>query len=123
MAEDKINDLVKEYAELGKDKNVDVASLMLDALQKQTQNVVSSGTKRWVYLVSIGIPPLGYLLAIWFFFRDEYDAKVVAYVCIALTTLSLVLSIVFFKLILSGSGTSVEQLQQIKPQDVYQLTQ
>ncbi len=123
MAEDKINDLVKEYAELGKDKNVDVASLMLDALQKQTQNVVSSGTKRWVYLVAIGIPPLGYLFAVWFFFRDESDAKIVAYVCIALTTLSLVLSIVFFNLILSGSGTSVEQLQQIKPQDVYQLTQ
>lgn len=123
MPDEKLDEIVKEYAELAKDKNVDVASLMINALQQREQNRINPKTKRWAYLISIGLPPLGYLFALWFFFREESDAKTAAYICVALTTFSLILSIIFFKAILSGSGTSLEEIQRIDPKEVYQLTQ
>lgn len=123
MPDDKLNDIVKEYAELAKDKNIDVASLMINALQQRDENKISPKTKRWAYLISVGIPPAGFLFALWFFFRDESDAKTTAYICAALTTFSLVLSIILFKAILTGSGTSLQEIQQIDPKEVYQLTQ
>ncbi len=123
MSEEKLQNLVEEYANLAKDKKVDATALMINALQQEDATRVSSKTKRWVYLISIGLPPVGYLFTLWFYFREESDAKTLAYVCAGLTTFSLILSIFFFQAVLKSSGTSVEQIQQIKPADVYQLTQ
>lgn len=121
MSEKQLEEIVKEYADLAKDKNVDVSALMINALQQQDQNKLNPKTKRWAYLVSLGLPPLGYLFGFWYFFKDESDAKTTAYICIALTTISIVLSIIFFNVILSSSGTSLQQIQQINPEEVYQL--
>ncbi len=124
MSDKQLEVLATEYAELAKDKNIDAATLMINALQQQDQNRLTPKTRRIAFLISLGVPPVGYLLALYyFFFKEESDAKTTAYWCAALTTISLVGSIVFFNLILSGSGQSVEQIQQIKPSDIYELVQ
>lgn len=123
MSDEKIEEIVKEYSEFAKDKNIDAATLMINALQQQDQNRVNQKAKRWAYLVSIGLPPLGYGCALWYYFKEESDAKSTAYICAGLTTLSLILSYLFLKVFLSSAGTSLEEIQQINPQDIYELTQ
>lgn len=114
----------QDYQNLAKEnKNIDVASLMLNAIQNQNQNVVSSKTKKWAYLISVGLPPFGLLFALKFYFSEEDDAKNVAYMCIVLTIVSVLLFYFLMKVVLSGSGTSLQQIQQIKPSDIQQLTQ
>ncbi len=124
MSDQKLEELATEYAELAKDKNIDAATLMISALQQQDQNRLSAKSRRWAYLASLAVPPVGYLLALYYYFlKDESDAKYTAYWCVALTTISLVLSVIFFNAVLSGAGVSVEQIQQINPSDIYELTE
>ncbi len=124
MSDKKLEELATEYAELAKDKKIDAAALMINAMQQQDQNRLSPKSRRIAFLVSLALPPIGYLIAVYyFFFKDESDAKTIAYWCVGLTTISLVGSIIFFQLLISSSGQSVEQLQQIKPSDIYELTQ
>ncbi len=124
MSDQKLEEIVSEYADLAKDKNIDTASLLINALQQQDQNKLSAKSKRWAYLISLGFPPVGFIFALYYYFgKEETDAKTAAYWCIALTVVSLVLLIVFFNAVLSTSGTSIEQIQQIKPADIYELTQ
>lgn len=124
MSDKQLEELTNEYVDLAKDKNIDVATLMISALQQQDQNKLSAKAKRWSYLVSLGVPPIGYVLALYYYFvKEESDAKTTAYWCAALTTISLVGTIIFFNLVLSGSGVSLDQIQQIKPADIYQLSQ
>src|SRR6185369_1354563 len=112
------------YSELGKQNpKVDVAMLMMNALTNEKQNSVSVKAKRWAYLVSLGLPPFGFLFALKFFWGEEDDAKSVAWTCIVLTIIAVFLFWVGGKLLLSGSGSSLEQIQQIKPKDVQQFYQ
>jgi Na+-driven multidrug efflux pump len=96
---------------------------MMNALATQKQNQVSAKTKKWTYLISIGVPPFGLLFALKYFYSDEEDAKTVAWSCVILTAVSILLFWLLGAAVFSGSGTSVQQLQQIKPTDVYQLGQ
>ena len=115
---------IAEYRALGKENpNVDVNMLMMNALQNQKQNTVSSKAKRWAYLISIGIPPVGLLFAVKYYMGDEDDAKQVAWTCVILTVVSILALWFGTKLLLSGSGTSLEKIQQIKPTDIQQLYQ
>lgn len=122
MSDEKLETIVSEYVELAKDKNVDTAALLMNALQQEEDNKLSLKQKRWGYLVSLGLPPLGLLFALAFYFSDKSDGKQTAYICIGLTVASIVVSIVLFKSLFSGTGASIQQIQQIKPQDVYELT-
>ena len=103
--------------------NVDVGMLMLNALQNEDKNKVSSKMKRWAYLVSLGAPPFGLLFALKLFFSDEDDARDVAWMCVTLTAVSVLLFAVGLKLIMSGSGTSLDQIQKITPQQIQELGQ
>ena len=123
MSDQKLDEIVTEYADLAKDKNIDVAALMMNALKQADENRLSSKTKRWAYLISLGIPPLGLGFALWFCFSDKSDGKSAAIACVLLTVFSIIGSIIFINMFFSGSGTSVEQIQQIKPADIYELTQ
>jgi len=116
---------VKDYQEAAKNNpNVDIGALMLNALQTQDQNKVSSKAKKWAYLISISVPPFGLLFALkYFMFSDEADAQEVAWTCVILTAVCVALFWIGGKLLLSSSGTSMQQIQQIKPSDIYQLTQ
>lgn len=123
MSDQKLDEIVTEYADLAKDKNIDVATLMMNALQQEDANKLSAKSKRWAYLISLGLPPFGLGFALWFYFSDKSDGKSTAIVCVILTAVSIIGSIILFNLVFSGSGASVEQIQQIKPADIYELTQ
>lgn len=122
MSDEKLEQIVTEYAALAKDENIDTSALLINALEQQEQNKISSGTKRWAYLISIGLPPLGLLFAAWFYFSDKDDGQSTAIACLILTAISGIISILLIKAIFSGSGVSPEQIQQIKPADIYELT-
>jgi hypothetical protein len=119
--EQKLAKQIEEFANIAKtDKNIDVSALMLNALQNQNKNLVSSKAKKWAYLISISLPPFGFLFALKYYFSDEDDARQVANLCITLTVISVIAYWVLGKMILTGSGTSLQQIQQIKPADIQQ---
>ena len=123
----KLEQQIAEYAALAKDnKKIDVASLMLNALQSENRNTVNQKAKRWAYFIAIAAPPFGLLLALKYYFSDKDDAKYVANVCVVLTIVSLGL-LWFFAHILLSSGNltpaQLEQIQHIKPSDIQELTQ
>jgi Na+-driven multidrug efflux pump len=74
-------------------------------------------------LISLGLPPFGLLYAAKFYFSGKADGKQAAYVNIALTFISVILLFVLVKGMLSGTGTSVQQIEQIQPQDYQQFLQ
>jgi len=121
----KIEERISEFQALGKeDKNVDVAKLMMFSLENRG-NVVSAKKKRWAYIVSLGFPPVGFFLALKYYFDDEEDARHVANVCIVLTFVSLLLVWLSFKMLSSGSAgptdAQLNQIQQINPKDLQDL--
>lgn len=87
------------------------------------KNKVDKKGKRWAFLFSITFPPLGLICAARYFLGSEDDAHEAGWWCVGLTILSLVLFTIFFKLMLSSAGTSVDQINQIKPSDIEQLLQ
>jgi hypothetical protein len=120
----KIEQTFKEFEDVAKENpNIDVASLMINTLQNQQKNQVSSKQKKWAYAISLGLPPFGFLFALKFYLDDKDDAKSVGNICIILTIVSMVVLVLSSKLFFSGTGTSMQQLQQIKPSDVIQAGQ
>lgn len=123
MSDEKLEQIVSEYAELAKDKNIDASALLINALEQQDKNHIPQKTKRWAYLISIGLPPFGLLFAAWFYFGDKDDGKTAAIACVVLTIVSSIIGYLLLKATLSGSGVTPAQLQQIKPADIYELNQ
>ena len=122
--EKKLEKELQRYQELRKENpNLDVGTLMMNAIQNRKTNLVSPRGKKWAYLISIGLPPFGLLFALRYFFGPEDDAKQAAWVCVLLTVISILSLWLFGKLLFAGSGTSIDQLQQIKPSDIRELTQ
>jgi hypothetical protein len=123
--EDKLTQTVEQFAELAaQDKNVDVATLMISALDKQTENKVSGKARKWTYLVSLLAPPFGLIFAAKYYFYDDHaDAKEVAWVSVLLTFISILGFVILMKVLFSVTGASVTQIEQTKPSDIMQLTQ
>lgn len=122
--EKKLADQVEVISELAKEnKHIDAATLMMNALELSEKNTVSPKAKKWAYLISIAAPPLGMLCAVWYFFKTEEDAKQVALTCVVLTVVAIGLLVLFTKMFVSSSGVSLQQIEQIKPSDVMELTQ
>lgn len=122
-ADKSLSEKVKDYQELAKEnKNIDVASLMINALENQKSNLVSASQKRWAYLTSVGVPPFGLLWALKFYFGDEDDAKSTAIICVVLTVVSLIMLWILLGSLFSGAGVTPEQVEQIKPQGIIDLT-
>lgn len=124
---DKEEELAKElneYQKLGeKDKNIDVSTLVSETIQHYEQNLVPAKQKKWAYLLSVFLPPIGVLFAIGYYLSDKTDAKHVANVCLILTVVLVVFYWLMFKAILSSSGVDLNQLQQVNPQDLQELLQ
>lgn len=122
--EKKLEEQISEYHELAKeDKDVDVAALMMNALENQDQKMVPKKSKKWAYLVSVGFPPFGLLFALRYYFGNEDDGKTVALICVILTVVSVAVFVILFQSLISGSGTSPDAIKQIKPSDIQQLLQ
>jgi hypothetical protein len=124
MDDSRLQEQVEEYAKLAKEnKDIDVAALMVSALQHQEESKVSGKAKKWVYFLSISLPPIGILIALFYYFSDESDAKTVANICILLTVVSLAGFLLLGKVFLSSSGTNLQQVEQINVNDIRQLSQ
>jgi hypothetical protein len=120
-ADDELAKKVEEYTKVAKQHpNVDIGMLMMNALATEKQNTVPSKSKRWAYLVSIGVPPFGFIFALKYFWSDLDDAKEVAWTCVVLTVIATAAFWIGGKLMLSSSGTSIQQIEQIKPSDIQQ---
>jgi hypothetical protein len=102
MNEEKLEKELEAYRELAKaDKKIDVAGLMINALQKHESNMFSVKQKRWAYLISIAIPPVGFLLALNFFMSDKDDGPQAALWCSILTVVSIIITVLLMKVILA----------------------
>ena len=124
MNEEKLAKELETYKELAKqDKKIDVASLMITALEKQQSNNLSDKEKRWAYLISLVAPPFGLLFAVKFYFSGKDDGEQAAWICGILTAVSILLAVLFVKVLSTSSGLNINQIQQIKPSDIHDLTQ
>jgi hypothetical protein len=123
-SEQRLSQQIEAIRQAGEEnKNVDVSALMLAALERHEQNLVPAKSKRIAYLVSLAFPPFGLLYALKYYFGEEDDAKHVALTCVLLTIFAIVIFFATVKLLFNTSGVSVQQIEQIKPADIYQLTQ
>jgi len=121
--EKKLEQQLESYQNLKQeDKNIDVASLMMNALV-QKRNLVSVKQKRWAYVISLGFPPFGLLFALKFYFGEEDDARHMAGLCVIMTIISIFLLWLSMKIFLSGSGNNIKQIEQINPKDFQDLLQ
>ncbi len=124
---DQDKQLEQKFAELQKvaaeNKNVDVTALMLHSLEQTNQHLLPHTQKRWAYAISLGLPPLGLLFALKFYFGSEDDGKQTAYMCVLLTIASVILAYMMISSVFSTAGVSPQQILEIKPQDIQQLYQ
>lgn len=121
MKEDKLAKELETYRQLAKnDKKIDVASLAISAMLQQESNVLTLKEKRWAYLISIGVPPFGLFFAFKFYFSGKDDGEQAAWICALLTAVSLLSFVLIGKILLSSSGTNVNQ---ITPSLIPQLQQ
>ena len=117
MTEEKLEKEISALRELAaKDKKIDVASLMINAIQKQDQNSLSSKEKRWAYLTSLLFPPFGLIFCVKFYFSGKDDGESAAWTCGLLTAVSILFFILFLKVLISSSGLSSQQLQDLPNQ-------
>src|ERR1700741_3480591 len=108
MNEEKLEQELEEYRKLAQaDTNVDVASLMINALQKQANSSLTVKEKRWAYLLSLALPPLGFFFAAKFYFSDKDDGIQAAMICSVLTVVSILLTVLIAKSLLSGTGVNI----------------
>ncbi len=112
--EEQLQKKFAEYQKLGEsNKEIDVASLMLNELSDQKKNLVSARAKKWAYLVCVALPPLGLLFALKFYLGTEDDAKQTALICVILTIVSILLFWITLKIFFTGSGVDLNELQQM----------
>jgi hypothetical protein len=112
---------MKEYAEASKnDANVDKAALAIAALESvQNGSGVSPKMKKWVYLASLALPPIGFIFALWYLFSKKIDGKRVALVCAIITVGSLLLSwLVFLVFVASMPPQTLEQVRALNPNEL-----
>lgn len=119
--------MVKEIEQLklakAENKQVDISALMLSALEREQENKLPTGQKIRAYFISLAFPPFGLIYAVKFYFSPSSDGKKAALYCVLLTIFAIVITMFFFNLILSAGGTSVQQIQTIKPSDIQGLYQ
>ncbi len=120
----KLESKLEQYREIAKQTGgkVDVTALMLDALEKSQTNLTSSRQKHWAYLVSLGLPPLGLIFSLAFWFNGKDDGKRQAIICAVLTAISIALVWLTIQYMFSSAGVNYNQLQQA-PAQMQQLLQ
>lgn len=125
MSEDQVEKELKMYQELAKkDKSIDVAALMISALEKnRNTNSVPLKQKRLAYIISFAFPPFGLIYAVKFYFSGYDDGKSTALACSAITAVTILMLVIISFIMFSGSGTSLEQFQQIRPEDIKSLVE
>lgn len=116
---------IQQYADLAKgNKDIDVATLMISALEQERREEIAAKKKRRVYLISITLPPLGLLIAAWYFFSDKPDGKRVALNCVILTAIAGLLFWGISALVSSSLGPNTDaQLKKVENINARQMQQ
>lgn len=124
MSDTELSKKIEEYSKLAsEDPNVDINTLMMNALEAEHKKASEKKSYRMAYLISVGAPPFGLLFAVKYFMSGEEKDKNAAFACLILTALSIIFLVGLTKLFFSSSGTSLNQIQQIKPSDINELVQ
>ncbi len=124
MSDKDLENKIQTFRELGKENpNINVNLLMMNALETESENKSSAKSYKWPYLISLGLPPFGLIYAVKYYFSENENDQQAAKICLLLTVISIVLVFAFGKAMLSGSGTSLQQIEQIQPSDIQQLNQ
>lgn len=122
---DREEELAEEIANIEKlgreNKNIDTAALIANLLARQDTESLPSKQKSRAYLVSLLMPPFGLYFVFKFLLRAEPDARRAGWVCLILTGISLFLLIILGNAVFSNP--QVQSIQNLSPQDIYQLTQ
>lgn len=122
--EQKAAEQIKAYVELAKaNPKMDVTKLALSALSEVDRNTIPVKEKRWAYLASLVLPPVGLFYGFKFFVSDHDDGEHAALMCLVLSLFSIGFMVTLFKGMFAGSGVDVNQIKNINPQDIYELTQ
>lgn len=125
-AEDEVTKKIQDYQELAKsNKDIDVATLMISALEQAQRDEIDQKKKKRAYLVSVVAPPLGLLYAVRYFFSDKDDGKHVALICVLLTAIACLGVWLIGAMMFSGGGgdTALQQVQNINVGDLKGLLQ
>ncbi len=124
MADEELAKKIETYQELAKENpNVDVNLLMMNALETSNKETSQVKSHRFGYLVSIGLPPVGLILAAKYWMDGGEEEKQAAKICVLLTIVSIVVFFIFAKTLFSSSGVSTDQLKQLKPSEIRQELQ
>lgn len=110
---------IEQYQELAKtDKNVDVATLALNELERANQ-AQAAGKRRWLaYFIAVGFPPFGLIFSVYYFFRNRPGDRRAALWCVILTVLALLLVWWSMRLLISSFVPPGSNLSNIKPEDL-----
>lgn len=119
MSDDLENKLASIQQIAQTDEHIDATALMISALEQEHADQTETKNRRWAYLASLGLPPIGYGIAIYYrFFSGKKDAIRMAWWCIGLTTFSIIISIFTLRVILNaatqatGQQVNVQTLEQ-----------
>jgi hypothetical protein len=126
MTEDKkLEEKVAMYAALGKDnKNVDVAALMVSAMEQARRDEIDGKKKKRAYMVSILLPPFGLYYVARYYFSDKDDGKRVALTCLILTIFALAIGWMIGGAMFGNTPTgSLEQMKAVNIEDMKSLLQ
>jgi hypothetical protein len=125
-SEEEVTRKINDYQELAKsNKNIDVASLMINALEQAQREEVDAKKKKRAYMVSVIAPPLGLFFAVRYFFSDKDDGKRVALICVILTAIALLGAWLIGAMLFSGGGgdAALQQVQTLNVSDLQRLMQ
>jgi hypothetical protein len=123
QSEDAVTRQLQEFQELAKNnKGIDTTALALNALAQAQAEEEDAKGKRKAYWISIGIPPLGLLFALYYVLSSKSDGKRVALNCCILTAVSLLIGWGIGAVVMSGfTPQQSAQIQNVNMNDVQGL--
>jgi hypothetical protein len=117
---------LQEYqalAQANPDKKIDVAALMMSAMENQQRARVSTKARNWSYTLSTLLPPVGlFIAAYYWWWSDKEDAHNIALVCVGLTVFIIAVTLIFFDVLIQSVATP-SQIQGIENINVQQVQQ
>lgn len=121
--EKQLEQQIAALADLAKEgKKVDVAALMTNALEQARRNETDAKKKRQAYMVSILVPPLGFLYAARYYFSEKDDGKQIALMCVVLTIGGLAIGWIIGSAMFGNTPTgSLEQMKAVNLEEFRSL--
>ena len=113
----------KALAAANPDKQIDVAALVMSAMENQEHSRVSTKARNWSYTASLLFPPVGLFIAVYFWwFNKKEDAHKIALVCIGLTVFIVAVTLVFVDVLIQSVATpaQIQGIENLNPNQFQQ---